>query len=112
MSNEAPWHGWYNTQRWQDLKLRVHKRDLYTCQNCGRICAGKYPADDSPAADHKIRHQGDPVLFWDESNVETLCKAPCHDAKKQAEERRGYAIGCDKSGRPKDPAHPWNKRPA
>ncbi|MGN6524945.1 MAG: HNH endonuclease [Burkholderiaceae bacterium] len=38
--------------------------------------------------DHRIPHQGDKRLFWDESNWQPLCK-PCHDGVKAREEGRG-----------------------
>lgn len=40
---------------------------------------------------------------------ESLCKTH-HDSTKQREEKRGHVIGCDESGAPLDPQHPWNKR--
>ncbi|NTG48982.1 HNH endonuclease [Agrobacterium rhizogenes] len=75
---------WYKTARWQKLRMVVLVRDLFTCQmkGCGRI-----EADTSQlVADHKIPHRGDEVLFWDENNLQCLCK-PCHDRLKQKEER-------------------------
>jgi 5-methylcytosine-specific restriction protein A len=53
-------------------------------------------------------HRGDSVLFWHEENWQPLCK-PHHDSTKQAEEKRGYVIGCDVQGIPIDPKHPWNR---
>lgn len=79
-----PWRGWYNLARWRALRLRVFTRDLFTCQwqDCGRI-----EGDTSRlVADHREPHKGDPRLFWDEENVQTLCKT-CHDKAKQTEER-------------------------
>ena len=61
-------------------------RDLFTCQMCHLIIARKGEV----VADHKVPHRGNPRLFWDEANLQTLCKA-CHDSVKQAEERGG---GC------------------
>ncbi len=52
------------------------------------MLTGKYPADDSPVANHKKRHKGDPVLFWDEDNIETVAKV-VHDSAVQSEERTG-----------------------
>lgn len=80
------WRGWYKTARWQKLKIRVHVRDNYICQKTGVLLIGKHPAPNSPVADHKIPHRGDPVLFWDEDNIETVSKA-YHDSEKQKEER-------------------------
>ncbi|WP_412063993.1 HNH endonuclease [Rhizobium sp. SYY.PMSO] len=79
-----PWRAWYKTSRWQKLRMSVLVRDLFTCQmkGCGRI-----EADTSQlVADHKIPHHGDEALFWDENNLQCLCK-PCHDKLKQKEER-------------------------
>ncbi|KQX55472.1 HNH endonuclease [Ensifer sp. Root954] len=78
------WRKWYKTARWQKLRMQVLKRDLFTCQmvGCGRIEANTSQL----VADHKIRHQGEEHLFWDENNLQCLCK-PCHDRLKQKEER-------------------------
>ncbi|THF93398.1 MAG: HNH endonuclease [Sulfitobacter sp. SK025] len=35
---------------------------------------------------HIIPHKGDMVLFWDKSNLQSLC-APCHNRRKQRQER-------------------------
>lgn len=82
------WRSWYGTERWKKLRRQVWARDHYRCQKTGVLCIGKYPADNSPVADHKIPHRGDPVLFWDPENVETVSKA-YHDSEKQKQERAG-----------------------
>lgn len=82
---KLPWRGWYKTARWQHLRLLIFGRDLFTCQwpGCGRI-----EGDTSKlVADHIVPHRGDERLFWDEGNLQTLCK-PCHDSKKQRAERQ------------------------
>jgi 5-methylcytosine-specific restriction enzyme A len=79
------WRAWYKTSRWQKLRWKVLVRDLFTCQmaSCGRV-----EADTSKlVADHRKPHRGDEALFWDERNLQCLCKG-CHDQVKQAEERR------------------------
>lgn len=81
-----PWRAWYKTARWQKLRAKVLKRDLFTCQKTGVLVTGKYPAPNSAVADHKKAHRGDPALFWDEDNIETVSKA-YHDAEKQREEQ-------------------------
>ncbi len=78
------WRSWYKTARWRKLRMDVLLRDQFTCQmkGCGRI-----EADTSQlVADHKVPHRGDETLFWSDKNLQCLCK-PCHDSKKQAEER-------------------------
>jgi 5-methylcytosine-specific restriction protein A len=82
----APWRGWYSTKRWKDLRLKVLVRDNYTCQRSGALCAGTYPAPDSPTVNHKVPHRGDPALFWDEANLETITKE-VHDTIVQKEEQ-------------------------
>mgnify|MGYP001611593742 CR=1 FL=1 len=48
-------------------------------------------------------------LFWSRANWQPLCKH-CHDSVKQRAEKSGRVAGCDSSGRPVDPFHPWNLR--
>lgn len=82
----SPWRQWYKTARWYALRLRIFARDAYRCQwpGCGRI----EPNTSLLVADHRTAHRGDGRLFWDENNIETLCK-PCHDGAKQRAEQRG-----------------------
>ncbi|NSX92664.1 HNH endonuclease [Agrobacterium tumefaciens] len=84
--SNVSWRAWYGLERWKRLRKKVWLRDLYTCQKTGVLCIGTYPAPNSPVADHKIPHRGDPDLFWDENNLETVSKA-YHDSQKQKEER-------------------------
>ncbi|UFX41809.1 HNH endonuclease [Bradyrhizobium sp. 41S5] len=66
------------------LRLRIFVRDLYTCQRKG--CGRAEPNTSLLVCDHVIPHRGDERLFWDETNLQTLCKA-CHDRDKQREEQ-------------------------
>ena len=75
----------YKTARWQRLRWSVLLRDLFTCRRCRRL-----EADTSQlVADHIIPHRGDETLFWNDANLQCLCKS-CHDSTKQSEERNGY----------------------
>ncbi len=77
-----PWRRWVKTARWQRLRWSVLVRDLFTCQKCKRI-----ETDTSQlVADHKTPHRGDERLFWDDANLQCLCKT-CHDVVKQTEEQ-------------------------
>jgi 5-methylcytosine-specific restriction protein A len=80
----APWRSWYGTERWRKLRLRIFQRDGFTCQwpGCGRVEGNTSML----VADHRRRHNGDANLFWDEGNLQTLCK-PCHDGPKQRAEQ-------------------------
>ncbi|WP_313760181.1 HNH endonuclease [Rhizobium sp.] len=82
-----PWRAWYNTRRWEQLRLQTFERDLYFCQRSGELCSGTGNDPNSPVANHKVPHRGDPALFWDINNIETVTKR-IHDSLIQAEERR------------------------
>ena len=81
-SPPPPWKAWYKTARWRALRLKIFLRDLFTCGKCGVI------EDNSSklVCDHIAPHRGDERKFWDEDNLQTLCKG-CHDRVKQAEEQ-------------------------
>jgi 5-methylcytosine-specific restriction endonuclease McrA len=83
----APWRKWYNTARWRALRLVVFARDLYTCQRPG--CSFTSANTSQLVADHREPHHGDEQLFWDQDNLQTLCK-PCHDRWKQRAERAAF----------------------
>lgn len=91
--------------RWRKARERHLARSPFCirCERRGLIVA-------ATVVNHRIPHEGDPVLFWDENNWESSCK-PCHDGPTQAEEKSGIVKGTDASGRPNDPGHPWNRAP-
>lgn len=49
------------------------------------------------------------TLFFDGTNLQSLCKL-CHDSAKQREEKSGVVVGCDVNGLPIDPNHHWNRQ--
>lgn len=91
-STAEPWRKWYSTPRWRRLREQVFRRDGYICQRSGAICGGKGNDWNSPVANHKRAHRGDPVLFWDPANIETVTKQ-VHDSEIQAEESKARAEG-------------------
>ena len=97
----------YNTARWR----RIRKAQLLAEPLC-RMCKAHGRMTPATVCDHVEPHRGDPTLFWN-GPFQSLCdKEPwrCHSARKQSIERLGYEKGSDASGRPLDPAHPWNAR--
>jgi 5-methylcytosine-specific restriction protein A len=104
------WHKLYTSSRWANprhgLRWRTLVRDNFTCQHCGRVeHASRLHGH------HRVAHQGDPQLFWNEANVVTLCEN-CHNATTAEENRdtaRGYSDACDADGYALDPAHPSNR---
>lgn len=101
----------YRLKAWQALRQATFHRDALICQmpGCGVLCAGAYPAPDSPVCDHRVPHKGALALFLDPDNLQTLCKA-CHDGAKAIQESRGYTSDPGSDGWPSDPAHPANRR--
>lgn len=93
----------YNS-RWQKARATYLQASplCVICQRQGRVT----PAT---VVDHITPHKNDQALFWDKANWQPLCKR-CHDSYKQQLEKSGTVSGCDTSGRPVDPNHPWNKR--
>jgi 5-methylcytosine-specific restriction endonuclease McrA len=81
----SPWRAWYNTARWKQKRMAIFTRDLFTCQM--RECRRLEGDTSQLVCDHIKPHRGDDALFWDDANLQTLCK-PCHDRLKQIEERR------------------------
>ena len=78
----------YKSARWQRLAKAIYARDNYTCQRTGQLLTGKSPAPNSPVAHHKVKHNGDPKLFWDPGNIITVAKH-VHDGDVQYEEKTG-----------------------
>ena len=89
---KRPWQWLYDTGRWRRLRLQ-HLAHEPLCRFCGqenRVTA-------ATVVDHVKAHKGDEALFWDTSNLQSLCK-PCHDVHAQSRDRTGKAkpvIGLD-----------------
>ena len=92
----------YDSAKWQRLRAwQLANHPL--CRMC--MDAGKYTS--ARVVDHIVPHRGDPAVFHDQSNLQSLCAA-CHDRVKQSEERRGFSRAVGSDGRPVDPRHPAN----
>lgn len=64
---------------WRRIKAQVHERDLYTCQQCGRVTM-------ELECDHIVNQaQGGTD---DLNNLQSLCK-DCHSKKTQTESKIG-----------------------
>jgi 5-methylcytosine-specific restriction protein A len=91
----------YDTPTWKRLRRRQLSREpaCRLCAQMGRMTAGTI-------VDHIRPHKGDPVLAYDERNLQVLCKQ-CHDTAKQKLDKTGQLIGSCADGMPLDPNHPW-----
>jgi 5-methylcytosine-specific restriction protein A len=72
--------------RWRVARLAhlTHEPLCRECSTHGRVTQ-------ATLVDHIIPHKGDPLVFWDTTNWQSLC-TPCHDAKRARESheaRRG-----------------------
>ncbi len=85
------WRKWYATKRWRRLRLQVFVRDGYQCKQTGVLLNGTHPAPSSPVADHIKEHRGDPKLFWDPDNLQSVSKQ-WHDRVKQKLEHAGRNV--------------------
>jgi 5-methylcytosine-specific restriction protein A len=81
--------------RWRRYRL-AQLRSEPLC----RMCATQGLVVPATVVDHIKRHAGDrDPLFWDSTNLQSLCKR-CHDRVKQQIERKGWATGYDVRGLP------------
>lgn len=75
----------YHSVAWRQLRWEVLTRDRFTCRRCNTL----FVDTSRLVADHIVPHRGDEKLFWDKSNLQTLCDT-CHNRAKQAEERAAF----------------------
>ena len=68
-------HRWYVSTRWLKLRAEVVRDDPF-CRTC--LAQGRRAL--TVDVDHIQKHNGDPVLFWDRTNLQGLCKR-CHTVK-------------------------------
>lgn len=61
--------------RWQRARL-LHLAEHPLCVSC----ESRGQVTEATVVDHRIPHRGDPGLFWDHDNWQSLCKE-CHDRK-------------------------------
>lgn len=101
--DSRPWRHLYSTKRWHRLRWHQLQREPL-CRFCDAL--GKVTA--AGVVDHKTPHKGDEALFFDEENLQSLCKT-CHDSSKQIQEKSGSLPGCDASGMPLDPNSHWHR---
>lgn len=59
------------------------------------MCLKRGKVTPCQCVDHIIPHRGDPVLFWDEDNWQSLCN-PCHNGPKRREEEAARRAQADR----------------
>ena len=110
-----PGNPFYRSPFWYALRREVLARDGHRCTVEG--C--QTPIHDLHVDHIQTRPRGatGPMPADVLSNLRTLCGNHDRSIKEGASGRRGnggrlMVRGCDASGRPLDPSHPWNKRGA
>ncbi|MCV0371087.1 HNH endonuclease signature motif containing protein [Filomicrobium sp.] len=93
----------YKDKRWRG-KGGIRDRRLAEEPLC-RECRKRGHLTPATVVDHLKEHKGDPLLFFDYDNTQSLC-SPCHDCAKQSEERRGFSSTIGPDGWPIDARHP------
>ena len=74
------------TQRGYDSKWQRESK-AFLAQPENRLCAcgcGRM----ADMVDHIVPHRGDSKLFWKRSNWQPLAASPCHNRRKQSQERQ------------------------
>lgn len=80
-ADSAAWQHLYKGAAWR--RLRQHQLAM---QPLCEFCLVTEEITAAEVVDHKRRHQGDPELFFDATNLQSLCKHH-HDSAKQMMER-------------------------
>lgn len=76
-------------REWQrESKLFLRQHPLCMCQDCDE---GRKRVLSATVVDHKRPHRGDPELFWDRGNWQSMNEA-CHN-RKTATEDGGFGRG-------------------
>jgi 5-methylcytosine-specific restriction protein A len=99
----AEHHRLYGEGRWKRLRrLQLAQHPLCRmCEEAGRV-------EPAVLVDH-IRPAKDNVeLFFDMSNLQSLCR-PCHDGVKRKDEYRGFSTQIGEDGLPTDLRHPFHR---
>lgn len=77
MANKSAWHHLYQTAAWQ--RLRSYQLSM---QPLCEFCLVTEEVTAATVVDHRKAHKGDLHLFYDASNLQSLCKHH-HDSAKQ-----------------------------
>jgi 5-methylcytosine-specific restriction protein A len=101
--------GWpYNTRHWKRLRS-AHLAFFPLCEGCER--EGRLTSANT--VDHRVPISAGGPALPDHAGLASYC-ASCHSAKTARGVEAGAVHstkprkGCDVSGRPTDPRHPWN----
>lgn len=101
----------YGTKQWRILREQALFRDAFRCQHkgCGVILRRGVSHQNSAVVHHLKPHKGNPDLFFDINNLQSVCWMH-HSGIIQSIENRGYDVTIGPDGWPIDPTHPGVKQ--
>ncbi|KQV33132.1 MULTISPECIES: HNH endonuclease signature motif containing protein [unclassified Rhizobium] len=94
MANTSAWHHLYQRAAWK--RLRANQLAI---QPLCEFCLITEEVTAAEVVDHRKPHKGDLELFYDPSNLQSLCKHH-HDSAKQSMERGKKVVTYDLDGYP------------
>jgi len=100
--NANAWHGLYDTALWK--RLRYNQLEIMPL--CA-YCIDQGLTTEARIVDHIKPHKGDISIFYDQANLQSLCKK-CHDSHKQRLEKSGIVKGSNILGDPIDKNSKWH----
>lgn len=86
----AEWHYLYSSARWRKIRAAQLISEPF-CRNC----ASKGIRTKAEDVDHIIPHRGNRQMFYDSSNLQSLCHS-CHSRKTIAEQYASPTPGFEK----------------
>ena len=100
MRRLTPFHG---TRAWKTARQLAKRTADYRCQRCGEFLPGKGKLH----VHHKMPVTNHPAVVLEPLNFMVLCPA-CHNIEEPRTGTPHPMPGCDVTGQPTDPNHPWN----
>lgn len=89
------YHSLYYTPRWRKERAQHLAREPYC-----RMCARARRQTKATTVDHIKPHRGDVILFWDQSNWQSLCSVHHLSVKQRMEAGRPEPIPIGRDGWP------------
>jgi 5-methylcytosine-specific restriction endonuclease McrA len=96
----------HSSRAWKNARQLAKRAVGYRCQRCDRFLPGKGELH----CHHRKPVAGNPGVALEPLNYRVLCPA-CHNIEEPRTGERHIKSGCDVTGQPLSPSHPWNVRP-
>jgi hypothetical protein len=95
----------YDLRAWRNrVRIQALHDGGYQCVRCGVSLFNDLP---NAIIHHRKYVSRAPALFLEPLNLVVLCRS-CHSIIHKQESKNENQFGCDVSGQPLSPTHPWN----